>query len=290
MSIDRLQERIRKLKNPTVVEFDLLQEHIPAMFLEQESFFPGAFECYSKVLLDALKDAVPAVRFSMNQASVYGPEGLMALRELLRYATELGYYVILDGPAAFSARDGERTADLLLDGSWKFDALAVTAYIGSDAIRPCFEKLKDSDKALFVLTRSSNRSCQEIQDLLTGSRLVYQAMADVVNRFAQGGTGRSGYGAVAAIAPANAPKTLAILREKYKYQFLLVEGYDAPSANAKNCANAFDRLGHGACVCAGTSITAAWQEDPWTQADYREAALEAAMRMKKNLLRYVTVL
>ena len=289
MSVDRLQEKIRKLKNPMVVEFDFTSEHIPPAILEADPFFPSAFETYSKLLLDGLKETVPAVRFSMNRAAVYGAEGMIALKEVLRYASKQGYYVLLDATVAFSAGDAQLAAEQLFSADWKFDGLVLTSYIGSDGIKPFAQKLEDSKKSLFVLTRSSNKSCQELQDLLTGSRLVYQAMADVVNRF-QGTTGRSGYGAVAAVAAANALEALRILREKYKYQFLLVEGYDAPNANAKNCANAFDKLGHGAAVCAGTSVTGAWLEDPWVAEEYMQAAQEAIQRIKKNLTRYVTIL
>ena len=290
MSVDRLQEKIRKLKNAAVLEFDCTKEHIPPSFLEADPFYPSALEAYSKALLDGLKDLAPAVRFSMNRMATYGSEGLIVLKELLRYASRLGYYVLLDAPASFSLTDAQQAAENLFSGDWKFDGLVISAYIGSDAIRPYAQKLEETKKALFVITKSSNRSCQELQDLLTGSRLVYQAMADVVNRFSQIGTGRSGYGSVAAVAAANAPEALRILREKYKYQFLLVEGYDAPNANAKNCANAFDKLGHGAAVCCGISVTGAWKEDPWTAEDYMQAAVEALQRMKKNLTRYITIL
>ena len=82
--------------------------------------------------------------------------------------------------------------------------------------------------------------------------------------------------------------SLKTLRGKYKSLFLLLDGYDYPNANAKNCSFAFDALGHGAAACAGVSIAGAWQtteeEDPLA------AALEAAERMRKNLTRYITVL
>lgn len=290
MSVDRLQERIRKLKNPAVVEFNMAREDIPSEFLEGDPFVPSACERYYKVLLDGLKEVVPAVRFSLNRAAVYGPEGLIVLKELLRYASLSGYYVLLDGPAVFSPNDAQLAAQNLFSDDWRFDALVSTAYIGSDAIRPYAQLLEEMDRALFVFIKSYNRSGQELQDLLTGSRLVYQAMADVVTRFSQGSTGRSGYGPVASVAAANAPEALRILREKYKYQFLLVDGYDAPNSNAKNCANAFDRLGHGAAVCAGTSVVGAWKEDPWIDQEYLQAAVEAVQRMKKNIARYVTIL
>ena len=290
MSVERLQEKIRKLKNPAVIDFNLHKEQIPPAFVSQNAPFADSLECYSKALLDGLKDQVCAVRFSINQAAAMGAEGMIVLKELLHYATKLGYYVILDVPAAFSALDADNGAESLFSGGWKFDALCLCSYIGSDGIRPYAQLAAQQNKALFVLVRSDNRSGGELQDLLTGSRLVYQAVADVVNRFAQDSKGRSGYAQVGVICAANAPDALKRLREKYKFQFLLVQGYDAPNANAKNCANAFDELGHGAAVCAAASVTAAWMESPWTEQEYLEAALEAVQRMKKNLNRYVTVL
>jgi microcompartment protein CcmK/EutM len=62
--------------------------------------------------------------------------------------------------------------------------------------------------------------------------------------------------------------------------FLLVDGSDYSGANAKNCSAAFDKLGHGAVVCAGSSITAAWQEEHSAQVDAVTSAVQAAEREK----------
>ena len=70
----------------------------------------------------------------------------------------------------------------------------------------------------------------------------------------------------------------------------MVDGYDYPSSNAKNCAEAADQLGHGVIVTAGTSITAAWLIEDNDGTEFMADALEAAERMKKNLTRYFTVL
>ena len=60
--------------------------------------------------------------------------------------------------------------------------------------------------------------------------------------------------------------------------------------NAKNCSYAFDKLGHGAAACAGSSVTAAWLEEGTDGSQYLEQALQAAERMKKNITRYIVVL
>jgi hypothetical protein len=92
---------------------------------------------------------------------------------------------------------------------------------------------------------------------------------------------------VASVVSAGAPDSLRNFRTKYNRMFLLVDGLDYPSGNAKNCSFAFDRFGYGAAVCAGASITGAWKE---ADCDYVTAALQAAERVKKNLTRYFTIL
>lgn len=292
MSIDLLQDRIRKLKNPSMVEFNLLAEHIPPHIEERDTYFVSAYEYFCTELMQGLQEIVPAVRFSLGMMALYGPDGLVALSKLLRTAKELGYYVLLDCPDAKNPLDAKRNAELLLSDNCEFpcDGLVVNGYIGSDALRPYCESVKQVEKDLFVLVRTPNKSASELQDLLTGSRHVHMATADVVNRFSEIYMGKCGYSNVAAMMAANAPAGIQTLRGKYRSMFILVDGYDYSNANAKNCAAAFDRLGHGAVVCAGTSITAAWQTSPVDERKFVDMAVESAQRMKKNITRYITIL
>lgn len=292
MSIDKLQEKIRKCKNPSVVDFGVTPEQIPPQLLEAEGSFLKAYSRFCNELLKGLKGSVPAVRFSLNACAVLGPDGVDMLSGLLCTAKELGYYVFLDVPAALSAQEAEFSAERLFSefSAFSLDAAIVNSYIGSDGLRPYISRVKTSDRALFAVVRTSNRTAPELQDLLTGSRLVHMANADIINILAEPFLGRCGYAHVALMAAASSADSLRTLRSKYKNLFLLLDGYDYPNANAKNCSYAFDKLGHGAAACGGTSITAAWKYDEEDPADYVDAAIRAADRMKKNLTRYITVL
>ena len=136
--------------------------------------------------------------------------------------------------------------------------------------------------------RTANRTAPELQDLLAGGRLVHIAAADLINRCADGLVGKCGYSPVGIMSAANAPDSLRTLRAKYPRLFLLVDGYSAVGANAKNCGFAFDKLGHGAIVCLGSSVTSAWKEDGGE--DYLLAAVSSAQKARKRIERYVTVL
>lgn len=291
MSIDKLQEKIRKMKSPLAVDFAIVPSHIPPHILEEEKTFVDAYKRFCLELLDGLKETVPAVRFDFGAFALMGADGLIALEEVLKFAKNCGFYVLLEGVEALSAQSAQRAAEILFSDtcSWCFNGLIISAYIGSDGIRPYVNKLKETGKSLFVVARTANRSAPETQDLLTGTRLAHVAKTDIVNRFCEPLVGRCGYSQVAVVAAASSADSLRVLRSKFKSVFLLLDGCDYPNANMKNCSNAFDALGHGALACAGTSVTAAWKEAECPD-DYVQEAVQSALRLKKNISRYITVL
>lgn len=250
----------------------------------------AAYTRFCRELMESLKDAVPAVRFRFDAFALLGAEGLPALATLLKEAMTLGYYVLLDAPGILSPWDAERTAKVIFGaGEYPCDGLLITPYIGSDALKPFLQHCKNG-KDLFVVVRSPNKSALELQDLLTGSRLVHTAAMDMVSRHGENIFGRCGYSHINAAVSAGAANSIRNIRASYKYTYLLVDGLDYPSGNHKNCSYAFDRFGYGAVVSAGPSVTCAWMDAESDGSDYLEQAQQAAERMKKNLLRYVTIL
>lgn len=292
MSVDVLQEKIRKLKNPSVVDLTVDPSRLPPHILEVCASPVAALELFCKELMGALKGVVPALRFGFGAFGLLGSEGMQVLEKLLRHAHELGFYVLLDAPEILSPWFAELTAQNILGEGSRFfcDGLLVSAYGGSDIWKPFLPYCKDGKKDLFVVVRTANKSAPELQDLLAGSRLVHVAAADHVNRYGADTIGKSGYSRVGIAAAASAADSLRTLRTKYPRLFLMLDGYDYPNANAKNCSFAFDRLGHGAVVCAGRSVTCAWEQSESDGSDYLDQAVAAAQKMKKNLTRYVTVL
>lgn len=292
MSVDLLQDKIRKLKNPSVVDFQVSSEQLPPHILEQAESYEAAYERFCMELLLGLKDVVPAVRFSFNHFALMGDSGLSVLKRVLAYAKEQGFYVLLDVPEALSLQQAEIGAKVFFaeEKGWCFDGLILCAYIGSDGLKPYTAMLEKQGKALFAVVRTANRTAPELQDLLTGSRLVHLAAADIVSRLAQPYMGRCGYSHVGAVAGASSAHSLHTLRTKYNRLFLLLDGYDYANSNAKNCSEAFDQLGHGAAACAGTSVTAAYLAEEADSREYVACAVRAAERMRRNLTRYITVL
>lgn len=288
MSIDVLQEKIRKSKNPSMLELMLPLTDLPPRYSPDARGY-GSF---CRELLDGLKGIIPAVRLSFGAFALLGGEGLQELTQTLNAAGAMGYYTVLDAPELLSPTAARVAAEALFGEKTDYpsDGLVISGYLGSDVIKPFLPGCRDGKRDLFVVARTGNKSAPELQDLLTGSRLVHTVAVDLINRFAPEAMGKLGYSRIGALTAASSAESLRSLRGKYPGVFFLVDGYDSPSANAKNCANAFDKLGHGAVVCAGESITCAWKQAQSDGEDFIEQAAAAAQRMKKNLTRYVTIL
>lgn len=291
MSIDVLHEKIRKLKCPLMVDLSANQGIMPSHLLEEEGSYPKAYFRFCRELLGALAGKVPAVRFNFDEFALLDG-GLAQLRELLKRAEETGFYVLLDGPQMLTPWSAQRAADVIWgESAYPCDGLLISPYIGSDAIRPFQTYFAEGQKELFVAVRSPNKSAPELQDLLSGKRLVQGAAAELVNRFGEPNIGKCGYSRLGASVSAGHPEGLRTMRGQYARMFLLVDGLDYPSGNAKNCSYAFDRFGYGAVVSVGPELTAAWKKTEESDGtDYLELAVQSAERLKKNILRYVTIL
>ena len=293
MAIALLQEKIRKLKTPVMVDMTVKPGELPPHLLEEEGSISGAYQRFCSELMSQLKGVVPALRFNPFVWSLLGPEGTDVSMRIMQEATEKGFYVAMDGPQILSARDASVTAELLFgrEKSWSCDGLIFVPYIGSDCVKPFLPYCQENKKDVFWTVRTANKSAAELQDLLTGSRVVHTVSADLANRHAGQYVGKFGYSQVAVMGSATSADCLRTIRGKYPALFILVDGLDGSGGNAKNCSYAFDKLGHGAVVCAGPSVTSAWMKAETPDGrQYIECAVQAVDRIRTNLARYITVL
>ncbi len=283
MSVDILQEKIRKTKCPIIVDFSLRADHLPQQMLDGKTE-AEAMDAYCRALMTALKGKVAGVRFNFDQWAIL--ESLPVLRDLTDFAAEQGFYVLLDGPAVLTPWAAERAA-CLFDRFESVNGMVICPYLGSDAFKPFVEYCK-KDRSVFFAVRTPNKSAAELQDMMTGSRLVHVAAADHVKRLGETVIGKCGYSQLGALTAATSGNAVMGLRSKYNRMFLLVDGLDYPGGNGKNCSYGFDRFGHGCAMSVGPAITGAWKEVEGL--DPAEAAVQAVERIRNNMARYITIL
>lgn len=255
----------------------------------------AAYGEFGRGVLDALSEVVPAVKFNTAWYDTLGPDGLRVLQELCAYARKKGYYVILETMRS----DVEPAAELYAKacfapaeqgGLYEADALSLGAFLGSDGIRPYLPYCKEQGKSLFILAKTSNKSSREVQDLISGDRVIHQVMTDLAMRWSTDLFAPSGYSQIGVVVGATHPEILREMRRRYDRLFFLVPGYGAQGGTAKDVQHAFDQLGHGAVVAASRSILGAWKKSGSDGSDYKESTYAAAVKMRTDIAKYVTVI
>ena len=306
MSVDTLIDKIKEKKNPTVAGLDPQLSFIPSSLTEKSIAQEGqtlgaaahAVLAFNKALIDALYDVVPAVKLQAACYEQFGPEGMLAMRESMSYARSRGLYVIADvkrgdigsTAQAYSAAwlGSVRVGGLELE-PFGADCITVNGYLGGDGIKPFTDTCREKDKMIFALIKTSNLSSGQLQDLKVGDREVYRVMGDLVSSWGKDSLGRHGYGAVGGVVGATYPEQLRQLRKELPAVFFLVPGYGAQGGGAADVQYAFDEEGLGALINSSRAIMCAWQKTGKSGADFAEAARAAALAMRDDIARYVTI-
>jgi orotidine-5'-phosphate decarboxylase len=103
--------------------------------------------------------------------------------------------------------------------------------------------------------------------------------------------GRSGYSSIGAVAGATFPEQAKEIRGVLSRAFLLVPGYGAQGATAKDLAVYFNADGLGAIVNASRSVIFAYARSPgketYGEKRWEEAVAAAAKAMKEELQPYL---
>ena len=306
MSFDVLQEKIIRMKNPTVVGLDPKPEYVPehirkASYEQFGETFEGAADAifqFNKGLIDALCDIVPAVKPQSAYYERLGWPGMSMLEKTIRYAHEKGMYVIADIKRGDIGSTAEAYADAWLGvtkvgealcGGFNADCVTLNGYMGSDSIKPFLEAARGEDKCAFVLVKTSNPGSGELQDIVAGDRLVYQVMGDLNERIAKGTEGKYGYTMAGAVTGATYPEQIQELRARLPHTFFLVPGYGAQGGTAADVKHAFNEMGHGAIVNSSRGIMCAWKKTGNNGLDFAQAARDAAIAMKEDIGQFVTI-
>ncbi|ADV62384.1 orotidine 5'-phosphate decarboxylase [Isosphaera pallida ATCC 43644] len=296
---DRLARRIQRVGNPVCVGIDPRPERLPRAILRDlpDTAEARAVACerYARGILDAVADLVPIVKFQSACFEALGPAGPAALDRAARYAAQQGVLTIFDGKRNDIGPTAEAYALAYLDSdAWRFDAMTVNPYLGSDGVTPFLKAAQRHGKGLFVLARTSNPSAAEFQELQVAcvspndaqAMPLYQRVAQAIVAWNQpsAAASYSGYGLLGAVVGATSPAQLAQLRSQMPGVWFLVPGYGAQGGTARDVAGGFDPHGLGAIVNSSRGVGYAYeQDDASPKADWTELVRDAVLAMIADL-------
>ncbi len=297
---DRLAGNVIRCGNPVLVGLDPRFEQLPQGLQQGYDATDNvqkaaAYAEFCRGVIDVVASLVPAVKPQAAFFEQLGPAGMVALGEVVAYASERELLVIMDG----KRNDIGSTATAYAQGflgsqgqsAWGADALTVSPYLGDDSLTPFVDVAVERSAGVFVLVKTSNPGGGMFQDLAADGSCLYQHVAEYVEKLAQDTAGECGYGAVGAVAGATYPEQLGELRAAMPHTWFLVPGFGAQGGSAADVAAAMDDRGLGGIVNNSRGIIFAHAKEPYRErfGDERwQEAVEAATRDMIDALRSET--
>ena len=294
--IDRLIEKIKQTDNPSVVGLDTNFDYLPDELRAGVADLRGAAQAiaeFNRNVINNICDIVPAVKVQIAYYEMYGVEGMKTFAETLAYASKKGMYVMTDAKRNDIGATAECYAKAYLgktfvngasETAFDSDFLTVNAYLGSDGIVPFLKWMKERDKGIFVLVKTSNPSSGELQDMrLSDGKTVYEYMGQLVEEWGKNCRGKYGYSDVGAVVGATHPAQAEILRKQMPHTFFLIPGYGAQGGTARDLKVCFDADGMGGIVNSSRGILCAYRQEKYNGKSYSEAARLASIDMKNDL-------
>ena len=253
----------------------------PATLRAQAAHDPaGAIVAFNRAIIEATADAVGAYKPNL---AFYLAHGLAGVDALMRTRA----LIPRDIPAILDAKvnDMASTADAYATayfGTFDFDAVTLNAYLGADSLAPF---LAYQGRGVFILSRTSNPSAGELQDLTVtraaGSadnrpEPLYQAVARQIGAWEERfGTA----GACGVVAGATYPREIAAIRAILPTAPFLIPGVGEQGGDVAAATRAgLDEEGYGVLINAGRSITYASSGD-----DFAAAARRATLALRDTI-------
>ena len=295
VSVDALQEKIRRKKCPAVLCPDLSAEQIPEGMAPDGAGPAARLQAGLTKLLEAVADILPAVQLNTAYFEALGPAGLEALYTVRTAARAMGYYVLLELNRSDPEPAAEQLAAAYLGDpsappdDAEADGVILSAFAGSDGVRPYLLRCRSRGKSVFLQARTANKSAREMQDLIAGGRVVHTVVADLAVRRSTDLIGASGYSSVGLVSGPPYADALQKLRSQYDRLFLIVPGVGGQGMALRDARLAFDKFGHGAAVEAGR-VTDAWRRAAASGGDPVQKARGAAERLRSELQQWVQVI
>lgn len=300
--INRLNQKIQELEAPVAVGLDPKLAFIPSgirekAYREYGENLEGAAEAvwqFNKGIVDAVWDLIPAVKPQAAMYEQFGVPGMAVYQKTIDYCQQKGLIVIGDvkrgdiGSTSAAYADGhlgEIKVGSAVCSAFHEDFITVNPYLGSDGILPFVEVCRQQKKGIFILVKTSNPSSGEFQDRLIDGRPLYEWVGEKVAAWGETCMGDD-YSYVGAVVGATYPEMGKVLRRIMPKTCILVPGYGAQGASAKDLAPYFNEDGLGAIVNSSRGIIAAWKAERYSRFGedaYADASRAAVLDMIEDL-------
>ncbi|UCC20689.1 MAG: orotidine-5'-phosphate decarboxylase [Promethearchaeota archaeon] len=269
---------------------------IPQYLIEELQNPNNIIKEFNKILIENTYDLIPVIKPQIAFYEKY--DAIEALKETIKFAHKKDLLVILDAKRNDIGSTSEAYAYSIFN-NLKADACTINAYLGFDGVKPF---LNYKDRGVFILTKTSNPSSVEFQDLFSIKldkvpneiskyevkkkilKRNYLQMAELINDWSKNLPKFSDFTNIGAVVGATFPQELKKIRDIIKNSFILIPGYGAQGALAKDIKHGFYENSLGSIVNSSRNIIYAYNKTKkYNPEDFGKAARNEIINMSNNI-------
>lgn len=257
---------------------------------------------FNKTLIENTYDLIPVIKPQMAFYEKY--DALDALKETINFAHKNDLLVILDAKRNDIGSTSEAYAYSIFN-NLNVDACTINAYLGFDGVKPFLEY---KEKGVFILVKTSNPSSADFQDLFSirleeipkdvieynvENKILkrnYIQLAELIRDWSKSLQKISNFTNLGVVVGATYPQELKKVREIVDHSFILIPGYGAQGAQAKDIKNGFYENGLGGIVNSSRGIIYAYHKNKkYPQENFGEAARDQIIKMSKKINKEIKI-
>ncbi len=283
MIVDKLFKQVKE-KGHVCIGLDTEYSYLPAEFANKYNSKAEAIYNFNKKIIDATYDLAACYKVQIAYYESLGIDGLKVYSDTLKYIKEKDQISIADIKRGDISKTAEMYAKGHFTGDFEADFVTLSPYMGiNDSIEPFIKYIKESEKGIFVLVRTSNQGARDFQYIKDENNYtLYEKVADMVEKLAEENIGSCGFSSIGSVVGATNNEESEDLRKKLKSSFLLIPGYGAQGGKAEDI-KAYLIDGNGAVVNSSRGILLAYKKERDGQNNFAMSARSEVIRMRDDI-------
>ncbi|WP_040212860.1 orotidine-5'-phosphate decarboxylase, partial [Clostridium polynesiense] len=258
MIIDKLFQSVKE-KGHVCVGLDTDISYIPKEFFNKYSCEEEALTAFNERIIDATFSLAACYKVQIAYYEALGLRGMNAYKKTLDYIRKKGGIIIADIKRGDIAKTAEMYAKAHFEGDFESDFITLNPYMGLDSIEPYLTYVKDRNKGLFALVRTSNPGAEDIEYIegKNGKR-VYEITGEKIHEMGRNFLGECGYSSLGGVVGCTHVDEGLKLRKNLHSMFFLIPGYGAQGGKAEDVA-LYLKDGNGGVVNSSRGILLAYR-------------------------------
>jgi orotidine-5'-phosphate decarboxylase len=282
MIIDKLYDNVLK-KGNVCVGLDTAVEYLPKEFLNKYEYLEDALYRFNQKIIASTLDIAACYKVQIAYYEALGLKGMMVYKKTLEYIRSKGAVVIADIKRGDIADTAKMYAKAHFQGEFESDFVTLNPYMGLDSVEPYLPYVKNNEKGIFLLVRTSNPGAEDIQYLNCGDgKKVYNEIGDKIQKIGENYMGKYGYSSIGGVVGCTHQEEGEEIRDSLNKTFLLIPGYGAQGGKAQDV-SVYLNDGNGGVVNSSRGILLAYKNHEDGGKRFDEYAREEAIKMRREI-------